>query len=86
MFILKQVENLEQKFDELEKRFRHLDCKQITPDYVECEVCGCLLNKNTATKGSGEIRQKYNRGFDKEDFIYYPYFCKTHIPIPRDKK
>jgi hypothetical protein len=82
MFQLKQVEELKKHIGLLQDHIKFLQgiLTNHLSKYVECEVCGCLLNKNTATKGSGEIRQKYNRGFDKEDFIYYPFYCKVHQP------
>ncbi len=52
-------------------------------DLVECEKCGCLLNRSTAIKGVGEIRKREVAYFIRtrwEDFIYYPYYCKIHKP------
>jgi hypothetical protein len=46
---------------------------------VECEVCGCLLKKETAIKGVPEIhtRKQCGEGTDTEEYIYHPYFCNV---------
>jgi hypothetical protein len=50
---------------------------------VECEVCGCLLKKETARKGEAEIRLKKTaptqiEGYhENEEYIYHPYFCNV---------
>ena len=47
---------------------------------VECEVCGCLLKKETARKGETEIRVRKTSNIkecriDNEEYIYHPYYC-----------
>ena len=87
MIILKQVEQLQEKIIDLQKQINAIPRP---PEYVECEICGCLLKKDTAFKGNPEVRQKltptYNLYYPPylEDYIFYPYFCKTHIP--KEKK
>jgi len=59
---------------------------------VECETCGCLLNKETAIRGPGEIRKLPTRAdflgtiWAYEDGIYYPWYCKVHPPKPKTNK
>ena len=55
------------------------------PDYseiVECDKCECLIFKNKAFKGKGEIRERFStsRYGMKEEYICYPYYCKIHKP------
>ena len=55
-------------------------------DIVECEICGCLVERKEKNIGLGEIRQRdianyYFQSKPKlEDYIYYPYYCKIHMP------
>ena len=57
-------------------------------DFVECEVCGCLLKKTTAIKGKSEVRDRsiemaFEHGYyipHKREYIYTPYYCKIHQP------
>jgi len=66
----------------------------LIPETVECEKCGCLLKKETAFKGPGEIRRKesrvdetFHRWADYIDYIHYPYYCKVHKPkVKNDQK
>ena len=59
---------------------------------VECETCGCLLNKDTAIRGPGEIRDRWVSlercpGAEaRDEYIYYPRYCKVHAPKPPKKK
>jgi len=55
---------------------------------VECEKCGCLLNKKTAYQGKSVIKYKsverYTLGIymgdHKKEYIAKQYFCKMHKP------
>jgi len=70
----------------LQKTFTDHVSQEIKLDLVECEKCGCLLNKTTAIKGEGEVRQKFEGLWYRHlvDYIYYPFYCKIHQP--KDKK
>ena len=60
--------------------------KQKEIETVECEMCGCLLNKETAIRGPGEIRDRWVSlegclGAEaRDEFIYHPWYCKVHAP------
>lgn len=54
---------------------------------VECEKCGCLLDKNTAIKGKKKIvTVEKTENFGCRDLIYdeeiikQNYYCKIHAP------
>ncbi len=55
-------------------------------ELVSCGKCRCLLLKDLAIKGKSEIltSKKYIPGsfgkYEKKEYIYTPYFCKTHAP------
>jgi len=67
------------------------------PRVVECETCGCVLIKENATKRKGIIKiRKVQRPscfylatgspvFDDEEYLYTPYYCKSHIPAENIK-
>ena len=59
--------------------------------FAECEVCGCVLIKETAIRGKGEVRKYSDREWRSgsmrvftqgKDYIYYSYYCKKHKPKP----
>ena len=55
------------------------------PEFVECDVCGCLLNKENAFKGEAMIgKEERFYYWDAPpvlvDVIKYPSYCKIHIP------
>jgi hypothetical protein len=71
------------------------DARPIIEKHYICETCGCYIAPEFAVAGEKEIRQKENRDagcwwekdgdawcrrFQKEDYIYTPYFCKVHAP------
>ena len=67
------------------------------PELVECDVCGCLLNKKTAIKGESRIVQEYhcntvlNRYLygavgNTEEKIEEVYYCKCHAPKTKKSK
>ena len=85
MGIFRRLRILESDEKDLRDKFyKHSDKiaeKLAYSEIVECEKCGCLLNKYRATKGEGIIRQKIINLYGvKEDYIHYPYYCKIHIP------
>ena len=84
------MQTLIERMDELEKKLYedkgYLKQTDIDRAYVECVKCGCLIYKVDRNKGKGEIKQRqvFKRYWqvipDKEDYIYYPYYCKIHKP------
>jgi hypothetical protein len=69
------------------KKFKELETKlNERLEVVTCAVCGCLVNKWWATRGKGVIgeRIKHRRypytGYDIEEYVYHPYYCKVHAP------
>jgi len=79
-----------ERIDKLERRIDTLIGEKVVsvnPDTTECEKCGCLVYRVDENKGEPEIRKRaksmrewYDSPFDEEDYIYYPYYCKTHKP------
>jgi len=67
-----------------------MDKKVKSEDLVECEVCGCLLKKETAVKGESKIVIEhdvdFHNGFDFNGFLFgkeriiHTYYCKLHNP------
>lgn len=69
------------------------------PDTVDCEVCGCMVNKTKAIKGAGIIKDNSRRGEPymrpvyvamglapmNAQYIYYPHYCKAHAPKKKKK-
>jgi len=61
---------------------------------VECERCGCLLNKNTAIKGKSKIVKESNLRYfqllppvrEFEEKIKPVYYCKCCAPKKLFKK
>ncbi len=54
---------------------------------VSCESCGAVVLAHKAYTGVGEIRRRQKPSKDgwliigaKEDYIYYPKYCKLHKP------
>ena len=52
-----------------------------------CEVCGCYINPEYATKGDEIIKERlvnivtlYPSLPTMEKYIYTPYYCKVHAP------
>lgn len=80
-FIKKKIEEIvDQKVSDNNRSLRYVTS---LPKYKSCEVCGCLVEN--PIKGQGEIRQKdiwipVASFTKKEDYIYYPYYCKLHAP------
>ena len=84
---MKRIEKVEEAILELGMRVSYLRTEQRKiPDMASCEKCGCLVVKACATKGLGKVKQRGIGGFHTrmEDYIYYPYYCKTHTP--KEKK
>jgi len=55
----------------------------LSNDFVECEKCGCLLNKKTAFRGESTVEKTYNTIFDltpAQEVIKENYYCKIHKP------
>lgn len=96
---------LRDRVNELEEGFRrslysNLKCKSDLghshphplDNLVECEVCGCLLKKESAVKGKGAVRiipEAYhiatfpgNFTFiePEKEYIHHTYYCKVHAP------
>ena len=92
--ILAERELREYKDNHLGVRIEALEVvwkKQKEIEAVECETCGCLLNKETAICGPAEIRKLpvyvgFNGYVDYKDVIYYPRYCKVHAPKPPKNK
>jgi len=82
------------KFIELVDRVAALEKRKIesAEDTITCETCGCLVAKHRAVKGEGEIRVGFNKETNpwywpiKEEYIYYPYYCKRDAPKTETKK
>ena len=79
---MRRIERVEEEISELDKRISHLGTEQRKmPNVVSCEKCGCLVDRTIATTGEGEIRIKESIWLEnivKEEYIYYPYYCKIH--------
>jgi hypothetical protein len=96
MFFSKsEIERLEREISNVWEKFefftRNISQYLPTRDFVECEVCGCLLKASTAHKGKGEIRKTLRSGewiqqTPPIEYIYYPHYCKVHIPKLTAKK
>lgn len=73
---------------EIEKDIRELKNKT---DYKICEVCGCLIVRESAAKGKPEIRNTIKvlhneiEFSTEKEYIYYPYYCKKHKPARKKK-
>lgn len=56
---------------------------------VECETCGCLLNKETAIRGKSKIEERKYFGCMGElvdgEYIKEVYYCKIHAPGNKTK-
>lgn len=63
------------------------------PELVECDVCGCLLKKETAIRGESRIKEPIiipliNGGSMQigEERIEEVYYCKCHAPKTKKSK
>ena len=93
MGIFRRLRILESDESELSTRVGKLNdalCRKTDwADFVECDKCGCLLYKDKAFKGKGEIRTKrvmYFLHSIDEEHIHYPYYCKIHKKTQPERK
>ena len=62
------------------------------PELVECDVCGCLLKKETAIRGQSRVKEPelYNLYGHSIQFgteqIEEVYYCKKHAPKVKTEK
>lgn len=63
----------------------------IHAETVDCETCGCMVNKSIAVKGKSEIRNcapliitldghDYAGSYPTVEYIHTPYYCKRCAP------
>jgi hypothetical protein len=76
MFNKKEIEWLKQEV---------YNFKTKTPQFVECDICGCLLDGRKAFKGNARLGKETRYYYWDEppffiDVIEYPYYCKIHVP------
>lgn len=87
MFIKKKELN---RINKELSRLSDLEEEREPPDnYHSCDVCGCLLGEK-AFKGKGMLLQRFRVPdhaiyLEKEDYIYYPYYCWSHKPKGKKK-
>ena len=79
---MKRIEIVEKDISRISKSLSELKTEVFKlPSTVNCEKCGCLVDRTIAIKGEGEIRIKESIWLEnivKEEYIYYPYYCKIH--------
>lgn len=79
---------LKERIEKLERlQEGHMGYHEGKPGLVECEKCGCLLRKETATEGKSKITFKgsivgccYGSVYTEEEVIIKTYYCKIHKP------
>ncbi len=77
-----RVRRLFTKFNKLERQIEEQNL-----DFVECEICGCLLKKENADPGEKVIKRpcRIRHPYD-DDYIYQTYYCKIHSPRKEEEK
>ena len=81
------INNLKVRLEWLWTEMKDMKDKKVNKaELVTCEVCGCLVEREKAIKGKGEIRQKDINLCYTRDYIYYPWYCKSHAPKSAKKK